>query len=448
MPGMSPEDRQWARRMSREGLYRQVRRRWHDISMLVNEPLEVLLRRFPDFMVTDVVSPIGHVPVFFFHSVDPVKFEQGLQFLAENRYATLSLEELRQHLVNGAAVPQRSVVLTFDDGKLSVWQYAAPLLKKYDMFATVFVIAGYVAESETVRPTVADVWSGQGDGATLESSSDVGPKGLMNWSELRAMAGEGHLAVESHTLYHRRVFVGPKLLDFCTPAFPDEFYDVPLARGMQSCWLREPPDIPYGLPVFEYGPLTQARRLFRENEVLRNAVLEHVRTNGGPAFFTQPGWRRALLSLMKESNGPMGSFVSTRVIMDDMREEFAQARSLIRAKIPGASAKHLCLPYGAGSDQAVEVAKNVGYATCLWLLPPGRMYNRFGNDPFKICRVKHDWIFRLPGNGRHSLYALLRAKFARRCTDARRSLGKRGAVVGIGMASENSQSAPHHGNLP
>ncbi len=73
-------------------------------------------------------------------------FEEQMQLLYENGYSSLTMEELSEYLDGNIAVPEKSVVLTFDDGYLSNYIYAYPILKKYGFRATVFVITGMVMD--------------------------------------------------------------------------------------------------------------------------------------------------------------------------------------------------------------------------------------------------------------------------------------------------------------
>jgi peptidoglycan/xylan/chitin deacetylase (PgdA/CDA1 family) len=413
---MTPHDLEVRRRMPADGTLRRLRRRLAVVAEVADEPWDLLCGRYPNFVYHDTGDAPGHVPVFFWHGVEPVGFEQRLRYLADNDYSTLTLDELAHHLADGAPVPDRSVVLTFDDGKLSVWQFAAPLLEKYRMHATVFVIPGYVGDGSTVRPSLTDVWAGRCTLDTLDHGETVGPLSLMNWAELRALAADGHVAVESHTLHHRRVFTSDRLVDYCTPTFPDEFHDVPIAPGTEHRWRDDPPDAPYGLPLYDFAPLTVTNRMFRDDPDLRVRCLEHVRRGGGWEFFTHVGWRRELGSVVRGYGRYRSDRATAEETIELMTHEFAEARSLIRVNIPGARADHLCYPYGAGSARAVDVARHVGYQTGSWLLPPGRRTNRPGDDPHQICRIKNDWIFSLPGTGRSSCIKTVINKVRRRAT--------------------------------
>ena len=80
--------------------------------------------------------------------IDVNNFEEHLKFFKRNTYKTLTMDEFNDWKQGKLKIPQNSVLITFDDGFLSNYQYAFPLLKKYNMNATVFVVGKYAAESK------------------------------------------------------------------------------------------------------------------------------------------------------------------------------------------------------------------------------------------------------------------------------------------------------------
>lgn len=75
--------------------------------------------------------------------IDIENFEAQLKFLKQNNYKTLTLDEFYKWKEGKLKLPVKSVLITFDDGFLSNYYYAFPLLKKYNMNAAVFVVGEY-----------------------------------------------------------------------------------------------------------------------------------------------------------------------------------------------------------------------------------------------------------------------------------------------------------------
>jgi peptidoglycan/xylan/chitin deacetylase (PgdA/CDA1 family) len=67
------------------------------------------------------------------------RFEEHLRFLT-SRWHPIRLSELRAHLVDGRTIPKRSVVITFDDGYRNVLSVALPILRRFSVPATLFVL--------------------------------------------------------------------------------------------------------------------------------------------------------------------------------------------------------------------------------------------------------------------------------------------------------------------
>lgn len=67
-------------------------------------------------------------------------FEQEMKLLHDLKFKTLTLDEFYKWKKGELDLPFRSVLVTFDDGLLSNYEYAFPILKKYDINATVFII--------------------------------------------------------------------------------------------------------------------------------------------------------------------------------------------------------------------------------------------------------------------------------------------------------------------
>lgn len=128
------------------------------------------------------------VPVLMYHSVNPrsdyalrklivspQSFERQMRFLKENNYNVVTLEELGELLGKKKKLPPKTVAITFDDGYRDNYTYAFPVLKKYNLPATIFVII-----NEIGRP--------QGD--------------RLGWEEIKQMQASGLVTIGSHTLSH------------------------------------------------------------------------------------------------------------------------------------------------------------------------------------------------------------------------------------------------------
>lgn len=90
------------------------------------------------------------VPVIYYHSVDknadneltitPDMLEEQLNYINDNNYITITMEELYEHLQKNKPIPEKSILITFDDGYMNNYTEAFPILKNLNMKATIFCI--------------------------------------------------------------------------------------------------------------------------------------------------------------------------------------------------------------------------------------------------------------------------------------------------------------------
>jgi peptidoglycan/xylan/chitin deacetylase (PgdA/CDA1 family) len=122
-------------------------------------------------------------------SISPSSFERQMRWLSDQGYKVVPLRHVVENIAQGNGVPpERSVVITFDDGCESVYQNALPSLIKYGFSATIFLVAGYVGKLNN--------WTDQPPGIPRLS--------LANWSQIREMDQCG-IEFGSHTINHIRL---------------------------------------------------------------------------------------------------------------------------------------------------------------------------------------------------------------------------------------------------
>lgn len=79
--------------------------------------------------------------------IDAGKFEKQMKWLSDKGYKTLTLDEFYQWHAGMKELPEKSVLITFDDGYYSMYYLVYPILKKYDQAATVFCIGRHIGET-------------------------------------------------------------------------------------------------------------------------------------------------------------------------------------------------------------------------------------------------------------------------------------------------------------
>ncbi|TYQ25856.1 polysaccharide deacetylase family protein [Pseudanabaena sp. UWO311] len=126
------------------------------------------------------------IPIIMYHDITAVKdvdwdvtpedLEKHFQTLQEGGYTPITMDRMVNHLRTGAQLPEKPVLLTFDDNYLGQYKYAFPLLKKYNYPAVWSVHTRFVGTG--------------------------GKKPKATWDQLREMQKSGLITVASHTVNH------------------------------------------------------------------------------------------------------------------------------------------------------------------------------------------------------------------------------------------------------
>jgi len=102
-------------------------------------------------------------------SVTPDRFATHLLALSSTGYTTISLYDLLAHLTQGTPLPQKPVILSFDDGYRDNYENAFPLLQEFGMTATFFVVTDYINEGLSAYLTWEMAREMQAAGMHIES---------------------------------------------------------------------------------------------------------------------------------------------------------------------------------------------------------------------------------------------------------------------------------------
>ncbi len=105
--------------------------------------------------------------------VTPYSFEKQLATLKNNGYQTYFVKDIPDILAGKTIVSSRSAILTFDDGYEDFYTDAFPLLKKYQLKGTIYIVYNF-----------------------------IGRHGFMNEKELKEVIASGLVELGSHTLDH------------------------------------------------------------------------------------------------------------------------------------------------------------------------------------------------------------------------------------------------------
>ncbi|MGE5251585.1 MAG: polysaccharide deacetylase family protein [Bacteroidota bacterium] len=84
------------------------------------------------------------------YRVPPERFEQQMKLLHDWEYTTISTEMLVQAVTQGADLPPRPILITFDDGDVDVYENAFPIMQKYGFTGVFYLVANYVGQPDYI----------------------------------------------------------------------------------------------------------------------------------------------------------------------------------------------------------------------------------------------------------------------------------------------------------
>jgi len=99
------------------------------------------------------------IPILLYHRIDvspvdsryyvtPEKFEAQLQLLHDWEYTTITTRMLVQAITQGAELPPRPFLITFDDGHLDNYTTAFPIMQKYGYTGVLYLVYNYIGVDE------------------------------------------------------------------------------------------------------------------------------------------------------------------------------------------------------------------------------------------------------------------------------------------------------------
>lgn len=99
-------------------------------------------------------------------------FLEQMAILSSSGYVSVRLADLVRAVRDKASLPEKSIVITFDDGFDGNVRYALPILKRFGFTATFFISTGL-----------------------------IGTRDMMTWDSVRLLSAEG-MDIQSHTVSH------------------------------------------------------------------------------------------------------------------------------------------------------------------------------------------------------------------------------------------------------
>lgn len=297
-------------------------------------------------------------------SMSPELFEENCRFMAENGWRGVGLDEAEGFLLGREPLPEKSFLITFDDGYLDNYIYAWPILRKYGHKGVIFAVGEPVSrageEAAAPRPTLDDVWAGKIAPDELpDVHSPITRDALgyplrrdkfFSWSEARLMEQSGVMAVAGHSLTHQGIFTGPEYEGFNKPG--PRVVALPPQPESELFW---------GCPNFKTGAFLGCRAFIPNPELL--AAIKKLTPQDAAeadAFFAKPESSARLEALMQSFAGKLGRYESDGEEWERLGGAMRANQALLQKEL-GHEVKSFCWPWGAKSEAALQTAQEAGF---------------------------------------------------------------------------------------
>ncbi len=197
-------------------------------------------------------------------------FEKQLAWLRDNGWQAIDCAAFLRGLREPESLPERGLLLTFDDGYRTMRTVAMPILQRYAMPAIVFVPTAFIGGMNTF------------------DAGNEPDEPIADWDDLRALE-QGGVSVQSHTVSHP-AFSG------LTPAQMEE--ELRASKLALEAGLRKPVDV-FAFPYGDGGANTA-----QTTELLRNTCYTAACLyGGGPVTLpTSDPYRLTRLSMGQDTD--------------------------------------------------------------------------------------------------------------------------------------------------
>ena len=165
------------------------------------------------FALINFLHSIYVPPILMYHSVSPDAepenriavsvdlFERQMHFLKARHYNVIPLESLAALIKDRRKIPPKTIAITFDDGYKNVYTHAFPILKKYNLAATIFLIVNEIGRPQRDRLEWSEIEEMLSSGLISVGSHCVGPEPLVNLKsekEVKYQIFESKKMLEEH----------------------------------------------------------------------------------------------------------------------------------------------------------------------------------------------------------------------------------------------------------
>ena len=151
-----------------------------------------ILGEFGDTVSVSGMEQSIQIPGVMYHSIlkdrtrlgkyviTPTQFEEDIKHLTDNGYTGVFISDIINYVEKGTPLPEKPILITFDDGYYNNYLYAYPILQKYNTKAIISIIGKYSEQFS-------------------ESGEENAYYTHITWEQAKEMADSGLVELQNHS---------------------------------------------------------------------------------------------------------------------------------------------------------------------------------------------------------------------------------------------------------
>lgn len=142
--------------------------------------------------VATAANPSIKLPIIMYHHIlkdqkkwgkyviSPYEFEDDIIYLKKEGYTTIVMQDLIDFVYSKKELPLKPIMLTFDDGYFSNYEYILPILEKHDCRAVISVVGEFIDDSS-------------------EKCDSNAAYSYLNWEQIKDLVHSPYIEIQNHS---------------------------------------------------------------------------------------------------------------------------------------------------------------------------------------------------------------------------------------------------------
>lgn len=183
-------------------------------------------------------------------AIKPEEFEQQMQALKDQGFSVISMKDFLAWRRGETSIPDKSAIITIDDGYVSGYDVAWPILKKYNYPFTMFVYLKYIgmggksiswAQLEEMRDAGVDIQSHTVSHQDLRRKAGRTDEAYVEWLRQELAGSKAEL--------EQRLGIRISVLSYPFGAYNEKVREVAAEAGYEACFTVYGQKLTYGHPM-------------------------------------------------------------------------------------------------------------------------------------------------------------------------------------------------------